>query len=139
MFVRVHACTHTLLYLFGHCCCFGTVYRCTLHLNTVVTKTFLHLSKFTICKLFHYFLAMCAHLLLVCAVRISSLYSKNSDLGAELVKITSKMEVLLYERDTPFMHSGEDLEVSERLKEAMEAGTLGKLEAETSTAQVEKP
>ena len=82
---------------------------------------------------------MCAHLLLVCAVRISSLYSKNSDLGAELVKITSKMEVLLYERDTPFMHSGEDLEVSERLKEAMEAGTLGKLEAETSTAQVEKP
>ena len=112
------------------------------HLKTVVTKTFLHLSKFTIFKLLHYFLSMCAHVVMfVYAVHISSLTlgSKNSDLGAELVKITSKMEVLLYERDTPLMNSDGDLEVSDRLKEAMEAGTLGKQEAETSTAQVEKP
>lgn len=76
---------------------------------------------------------------MVCVFLHFTLVSKNSDLGAELVKITSKMEVLLYERETPFMNSAADLEVSERLKEAIEAGTLGKVEAETSTAQVEKP
>lgn len=37
------------------------------------------------------------------------------------------------------MNSAIDFEVFERLKEATEAGTLGKVEAETSTAQVEKP
>ena len=56
-----------------------------------------------------------------------------------MVQITSKMEVLLYERDTPYMNSAVDLEVSERLKEAMEAGTLGKVESVTSSARVEKP
>ena len=56
-----------------------------------------------------------------------------------MLQITSKMEVLLYERDTPFMNSAVDLEVSERLKEAMEAGSLGKLEGMTSSAQVDKP
>lgn len=65
--------------------------------------------------------------------------SKNSDLEAELVQITSKMEVLLYERDTPYMNSAVDLEVSERLKEAMEAGTLGKVEGMTASARAEKP
>ena len=82
---------------------------------------------------------MCAHSVSCLHHVCFTPHSKNSDLEAELLQITSKMEVLLYERDTPFMNSAVDLEVSERLKEAMEAGSLGKLEGMTSSAQVEKP
>ena len=140
--------THTHLNMLRNC--FDNVYTYVLIIissqwfNDITCSFNIHICSTVLTLLFSVCLsAFCSftyvpiYVCCVCFCLFSC--SKNSDLEAELVQITSKMEVLLYERDTPYMNSAVDLEVSERLKEAMEAGTLGKVEGMTASARAEKP